>query len=87
MATYRGQTLGLLRQDLYNYLLVNAEKTSIASKILPHIHFQFCWVFRQPLVSTFGQSKACLVHATPLSAGFVDIFIGQMHSESGNQIQ
>ena len=28
-----------------------------------------------------------IVHATPLGTGFVDIFIGQIHSESDDQIQ
>ena len=32
-------------------------------------------------------SIADIVSATPLGAGFVDIFIGQIHSESDDQIQ
>ena len=28
-----------------------------------------------------------IVRATPLGTGFVDIFIGQIHSESNDQIQ
>ena len=38
----------------------------------------------------FVDTRSCkpyIVHATPLGAGFVDIFIGQIHGESGDQIQ
>ena len=31
--------------------------------------------------------SSSIVRATPLGAGFVDIFIGQIHSESDDQIQ
>ena len=31
--------------------------------------------------------KTNIVRDTPLGAGFVDIFIGQIHSESDDQIQ
>ena len=34
-----------------------------------------------------GNERRCLVCATPLGAGFVGIFIGQIHSESDVQIQ
>ena len=31
--------------------------------------------------------RSVIVRATPLGTGFVDIFIGQIHSESDDQIQ
>ena len=32
-------------------------------------------------------NNTCIVRATPLGTGFVDIFMGQIHSESDDQIQ
>ena len=40
-----------------------------------------------PLHYEYEIRKKSIVCATPLGAGFVDIFIGQIHSESDDQIQ
>ena len=39
-----------------------------------------------PLLSSYF-TQSTTVRATPLCTGFVDIFIGQIHSESDDQIQ
>ena len=40
-------------------------------------------------ISTWGkeQEYTVIVRATPLGAGFIDIFIDQIHSENNDQIQ
>ena len=43
------------------------------------------WVCIISVYAIDGRSD--IVRTTPLGAGFVDIFIGQMHSESDDQIQ